>query len=565
MGNRWGAGPVFELEWSQRARRWQVYAARSAVAALLLVPLLAIGLGRQDGGTAVYSVLVGGELAAMLLMAPATTAAAFCRDRNVGLLDHLLVTDLSAAEVVLGKLVARLGPLLGLVGAGLPVFFLGALVGGADPEALAMGLAVVVGVAILGATLTLALSLLGSKTHEVLMAGYAMLGAWIASESIGWAIAWHLDRLSPPLWLLKANPAWLALSPVQNPGAADLGDGLVFLAGCLLASAALTTWTIARLRAVCGNRGEGRRRSRSTIARRLGWLPGPDLDANPVAWREWRRLRGSRWAERIWMAYLAGAAILSAIAIEQEVNEGWLKGTHFAQTINGAQVAAGMLLLSVATASAWAEERDPGAIHALLSTPLPASTIVWGKWWGAFRAVPFLALLPAVLAIGPSWRAERVVPPLLIFLVVLGHGAVLTSLGVALSTRIARTGRAIAASVAAFLLLDLGTFLFAITRPRGIRSLWYQFGLWISSVFAAADLTGAIEWAYGKYDHLWNHWLRFGLLWALLDAALTLLIVRHTIATFDRSFGRIPPGPDLPRPSKLAPIAPPGRVAVELE
>ncbi|HWE36035.1 MAG TPA: ABC transporter permease [Isosphaeraceae bacterium] len=565
MGNRWGAGPVFALEWSQRARRWQVYAARSAVAALLLVPLLVIGLGRQDGGTAVYEVLVGGELAAMLLLAPATTAGAFCRDRAAGLLDHLLVTDLSAAEVVLGKLVARLGPLLGLVAAGLPVFFLGALVGGADPEALAMGLAVVVGTGVLAATLTLALSLRGTKTHEVLMAGYAALGAWIGSESIGWAVAWHLDLLAPPEWLLKANPAWLALAPVQEPGAADLGDGLAFLAGCLLASAALTSWTIVRLRAVCGRRGEGRGGSRSAAARRLGWLPGPDLDANPIAWREWRRLRGSRWAERIWMAYLAGAAILSAIAIEQEVGAGWLMGTNFAQTVNGVQVTAGLLLLSVATASAWAEERDPGVLDALLSTPLPASTIVWGKWWGAFRAVPFLALLPAVLAIGPSWRAERVIPPPLIFLVVLGHGAVLTSLGVVLSTRIARTGRAIAASVAAFVLIDLGVFLFAVTRPRGISTLWYQFGLWISSVFAVADLTGAIEWAYGRYDPLWYRWLRFGLLWAAIDVALTLLIVRHTIATFDRSFGRIPPGPGVPRPSKAAPNLPPGRIAVELE
>ena len=50
------------------------------------------------------------ELALILLAAPAATAGAVCLDKARGTLDHMLVTDLSNAEIVLGKLAARLVP-----------------------------------------------------------------------------------------------------------------------------------------------------------------------------------------------------------------------------------------------------------------------------------------------------------------------------------------------------------------------------------------------------------------------------------------------------------------------
>ena len=65
--------------------------------------------------------------------------------------------------------------------------------------------------------------------------------------------------------------------------------------------------------------------------------------------------------------------------------------------MNGFQVAVGLLLLSVTAATSLAEERAHGSLDLLLSTPLSTWQIVVGKWLGAFRVVPMLVILPALL------------------------------------------------------------------------------------------------------------------------------------------------------------------------
>ena len=48
--------------------------------------------------------MIGTQLTLVLLAAPAATAGAICVDRRRGTLMHMLMTDLSAGEIVLGKL-----------------------------------------------------------------------------------------------------------------------------------------------------------------------------------------------------------------------------------------------------------------------------------------------------------------------------------------------------------------------------------------------------------------------------------------------------------------------------
>ena len=60
------------------------------------------------------------QLAMVFLASPAATAGAICHDRR-GNLAQLAATDLSDAEIVLGKLGSRLAPILSVVACGLPV------------------------------------------------------------------------------------------------------------------------------------------------------------------------------------------------------------------------------------------------------------------------------------------------------------------------------------------------------------------------------------------------------------------------------------------------------------
>ena len=66
--------------------------------------------------------------------------------------------------------------------------------------------------------------------------------------------------------------------------------------------------------------------------------------------------------------------------------------------IGGVQVSAGLLLLSVSAVTSLAEDRQRGSLDVLLATPLSTRSIVLGKWWGAFRGVPLLAVLPVLIA-----------------------------------------------------------------------------------------------------------------------------------------------------------------------
>ena len=97
--------------------------------------------------------------------------------------------------------------------------------------------------------------------------------------------------------------------------------------------------------------------------------------------------------------------------------------------INGLQVAAGLLLLSVSAATSLAEERQRGSLDVLMATPLSTRSIVWGKWWGAFRGVPPLLVLPVVLTAALSSHTGRFWGVALMAALILAYGAAITSLG----------------------------------------------------------------------------------------------------------------------------------------
>src|SRR5947209_7454855 len=169
MRMSWGPGPVFAFESLITARRWQVYALRSVYVSLLLVGLtLTWGPSERtikslaDAaaiGQLLLNTVIAVQLAIVLLAAPAATAGTICVDKARGTLLHAFVTDLTDREIVLGKLGARLAPVLALMAYGLPVLALGSFLGGIDMAAALGAELVTAGVAILCCTLALIISL----------------------------------------------------------------------------------------------------------------------------------------------------------------------------------------------------------------------------------------------------------------------------------------------------------------------------------------------------------------------------------------------------------------------
>ncbi len=577
---RWGLGPVFAYEWLTTSRRWQIYAARSLFVGLLLVALSLVWWSQVVDqrqpltiramatiGQQFFYAIIGTQLTLVLLAAPAATAGSVCLDKARGTLAHLLVTDLSNVEIVLGKLAARLIPVLGLVGCCLPILFLSTLFGGIDPGSLTAAFLVTLGVAVLGCTLAFTLSVWGTKTYEVLLANYMIWIVVLLAHPIWKAWDWHWKTTTVPVWVENSNPFYLAFAPYTNPGTTNLTDALAFLAVALAASFVLVIIAIARVRAVTirqASRGERARKSWSTrlgLGRWPRWLPGPSLDANPVLWREWHRKRPSRWTAFVWSTYTLLAVIFTGIVIGNYIYYASHGRTSFLRNpfgpfVNAFQVAIGLLLLSVSAVTALAEERVRGSLDVLLVTPLPTRSIVWGKWWGTYRTVPLLAVFPGILigvaaGINGLWGHAW----LLIFLV-LAYGAAITSLGLALATWISRLGRAVALSVTAFVLVTVGwLFVVLLFHLPGMRDE----GMFLASPWYAGGLLTA-EAEEPRFSVNENH-LGWGIFWlaAYSGAAIALLVA--TLRTFDRCLGRItlrrrPPSPRLlPTLDRHAPLA----------
>ena len=171
------------------------------------------------------------QLALVLLAAPAATAGAICLDKARGTLAHVMVTDLTDREVVLGKLAARLVPVLNLIACALPVAALGTLMGGIDPVALTAAFLIAEGWPSSGVLLALALSVWMSKAHEVMIVVFAV---WVL-----WLLALPVFEMNPPgfwapHWLKVSNPFWLSLAPYNVPGMTSLWEPSGFLLACLL-------------------------------------------------------------------------------------------------------------------------------------------------------------------------------------------------------------------------------------------------------------------------------------------------------------------------------------------
>lgn len=465
---RWILGPVFRSECLRAGRRWQTYAVRSLIATTLLVIVMWVW-GRYVApaevltdemvprvGEPLFYGLVGAQLVVALLLAPAATAGAICLDRSRGTLVHLLLTDVSSAEIILGKLAARLTGVLSLLLLWLPVLALSMLLGGIDPEAVLGASLITVGVAVLGCSLALALSVWGRSMHEVLFVNYLI---WLAALAVYPVCVEASARgaAMPLTWATHTNPFWLAFAPYAAPGPSRLGEQLLALAVCLVLSVLLVILAAARLWPVVlgelSSRGLPPRSS-------LSWqslLPSGTrtIGANPVPWLATRRVRGSgRLLGRVWGLYLLLAISLSVVgSLTAERPAGFR--VSIPGFVNSFQVMMGLLLVGILAVSRLADERSHNTLDLLRTTPLGPREIVGGYWWGAFRLAFPMAVLVALVSAMSASRGVGCVTTLFLVVLVLSYAAAVTSLGIALATWLGSPGQAVTLVVVANTLVVL--------------------------------------------------------------------------------------------------------------
>ncbi len=199
---------------------WSVWVSRTSGQTVPTIHLLA------EIGEGFFNAIVFTQLSLVLLAAPAATAGTICQDRSSGRLAQLLATDLSDAEIVLGKLGARLVPVVGLVACALPALAICVLMGGVDPLALAGAFLITVCLGIFGCALALAFSVWAAKPYEAILATYAFFMVWLLAIP-----TWdNLGRLwgfpTSPDWLIWSHPFYLAFAPYVQPGKVGVLDYL---------------------------------------------------------------------------------------------------------------------------------------------------------------------------------------------------------------------------------------------------------------------------------------------------------------------------------------------------
>jgi ABC-type transport system involved in multi-copper enzyme maturation permease subunit len=593
MWKRWGTGPVFAFETLVNARRWQVYAGRSLFVLMVLAGMTVVWVTSNDYtpapgprlrtyqqmaklGEWFFYAMAGIQVSLVMLAAPAATAGSICMDRARGTLAHMLMTDLSDVEIVLGKLGARLVPIIGMIACGVPVAALSALLGGIEFGAIAGLFVVSLSLAVLGCTLAITISVWATKTHEVLMVLYTFEGLWLLALPLWWSWTTGGKIMPPPDWFQKANPYVIVFAPYNQPGFVGTGDYVGFTAIVLVLSIGLAVLSVAKLRRVVVEQS-GRPQKLGLRLPRLkrifpSWA-GPSLDGNPVLWREWHRTQPSRLMRILWVTMLMITWILAAWGTYELINEGQRTASRGLSIGMLLQLLFGMLFLSATAPTALAEERVRGSLDLLMTTPLSTRSIVVGKWLGVLRCVFVLVLLPLYAAIfmagsmpdTPAWVArfpQMAVVPLtagdhilaVTFCAVdfVVSCALLVSLGLLIATWVRRLGRAVALSVIAYFLSGIGWIVlvefvgnqilrhFRMTgQSPGMddRYRWLQTcALSFSPIAGSFNPIAVLEqFSTENRAPIWN---TIGIV-ILTKAVIAGVLLWLTIKTFDRCMGRM--------------------------
>lgn len=546
-----GLGPVFAFEWLVASRRWQMYASRSLVVLAMGMCLVWVwwsevwrypeGPGEltttnlAQVGEAFFYTMIGILLSILLLAAPAAAAGAFCNDRTSGGLIAMLGTDLSSAEIVLGKLAARFLPILSFLLLSMPVLFGALLLGGISSEALVGALLILIAVAIFGFTLALTLSIWCKHVHEVLFAVYLFwLVACLAGPCV-WALA---DYMQTPLpdWLDYLSPYLMAYLAYRFPDRPVLREQIWFALAGLTMSVVLIIVSIVRVRTVALREAIQVRRTRSRLISRAGkiarfpWIL-LRMEWNPVLWRDLHRRSSSKW---IWLIWLAYGLLMIGVALVALKAEDWTWPAYG----TGCLVLISLLLPCILAVSGLTEDRSQGNLNVLMTTALPTWKIVLGKWLGVYRSVWGVAIPPTAIVCILSLTATRELAStddvaliaLLMFGTILAIGASVTSLGLLIATFVSRSGPALLLSIALYLLCALGIMLPAYLDARWIEN---PDALALGSSFFASGRL--IIWAGGW--HILGDELAI-VVWIGIHLTTAALLFVMTLLIFDRCIGR---------------------------
>jgi ABC-type transport system involved in multi-copper enzyme maturation permease subunit len=420
-------GPVLFYDLVRNARRARTYVTRSAYLALLLLFLWAV-VGSQVGrphyrpggmSTREQAEQIARETAALaesffytflsvqfalaVFLTPAYVAPAITEEKERKTLEFLLATDLDGREIVLDKLLARLGYLTLLLLTGVPVLSAVQFLGGVEPDlvfagfaATALTVAGLAGVSILS-------SVYARRSRDAIVLTYVAVALYVVLCVVGdFLVDNFIFTRSPLLFgvgpsaadcvaaFQAGNPAY-AQSRVFSPSVA-VREALPavlrsYAAFYLILTGVTVSLAVLRMRPVAlGEAGGAKRGERARRAL-------PPVGELPMVWKE--KYCGGRFRLRWWgkamvilLVLLSFAPVLPIVGSNAGTSPYWSPGNlagemnTYVRIVGTLVACCALLAATLRGAVAVRIEKDKDTLDGLLTSPLSTREILFGKWVG---------------------------------------------------------------------------------------------------------------------------------------------------------------------------------------
>lgn len=428
-------GPILSREWLVAPRRLRFYLQR-IVFVLVLFSLVCTAWALVAGiqhvrnlgdlsrfGGLVFQIIVPLELIVTMFLAAVAAASSVSQEKDRRTLILLLLTRLSSAEIVLGKLASTWIGVANLVFSALPLLLLIAILGGVSTTQVFLATAIILVTATWSGALANLVAFWREKTFQTLAITMLAIVGWLVfCEAIAAGSLSSID----PVWAELLSPIralWSVCQPIPTAAWWRIPGGVAVAHAVLgaLASLLFCTIAIARLRvwnpsqqvrpqapepdenyAVDGDSPQAESRSWKVRAPRPMWN-------NPVLWREMRTWAYGRKLMMIRLAYVALFATAVA-GLFWSVSSGLaLQRSRLADELIpvSARILAPFFVVSFVMINALAvnsvtNERDGQALDLLLATQISPTQFLLGKLLGVLYVCKEMVVLPIALA-GYLW------------------------------------------------------------------------------------------------------------------------------------------------------------------
>ena len=425
-------GPIFGKELRVTARRKRSYWLRVGYLGALLLFMMMVYASTSSMYTSMGVAARNQRLAtlgmeffvcfsmfsilAMGLIGPVLTCTAIGGEKLHKTLPVLLMTPISAWQIVAGKLSSRLLVALTLIGLSLPVLALVRLLGGVELEDMLIVVSVAAAAALGSAAIGLFLSSLTTRAYVAIVGAYAVLFIlYFFVPAVVMTLAFNTGVAGPRMavvqWLSMFNPYFFAIMLVNGRmlmRGASVGWVWFGCIGVQLSLAAVLLAASARIvrRAV---QREGTPASKKTRKSAATTSESAEQDAsgkahknrairdvgdNPIIWREVRRPLLATRRQSVIAGVIAVSLIVGWFLVFGRENWVNVFETHtvYAMIYN----VFGWLLAAVLAATSIAQEKESDTWTLLLATPVSGKAVVWGKALGVLRRLLWPAVFVAL-------------------------------------------------------------------------------------------------------------------------------------------------------------------------